>query len=225
MAHTASFLARLAVAAAALALAACSTLQQKPPPSSELDRLPPPVQPPVSGSGGGVFQSTSAWSITSDSRAFRTGDVVTVVLQETTQASKAAGTSFGKESGVAIQPTVIAGHRYKTDVSVDAQSDFKGSSTSSQQNRLQGSITVIVHEVLPNGLLKVSGEKTLYLNQGEETVRLQGYIRASDISFDNSVSSQRVANARISYSGEGVLADANSPGWLLRFFVSALMPF
>jgi flagellar L-ring protein FlgH len=208
-----------------LSLTACAGLQQKPPPVSELDRLPPPVQPTLAGSGGGVFQTASAWSLTSDSRAFRIGDVVTVVLQETTQASKTAGTSFGKKSGVSIAPTVIAGERFKTDASVSADRDFSGNSSSSQQNRLQGSITVIVHEVLPNALLRVSGEKTLYLNQGEETVRLQGYVRASDISSDNSVSSQRIANARISYSGEGVLADANSPGWLLRFFVGALMPF
>ncbi|MBU0602982.1 MAG: flagellar basal body L-ring protein FlgH [Gammaproteobacteria bacterium] len=208
-----------------LSLTACAGLQQKPPPVSELDRLPPPVQPTLAGSGGGVFQTASAWSLTSDSRAFRIGDVVTVVLQETTQASKTAGTSFGKKSGVSIEPTVIAGERFKTDASVSADRDFSGNSSSSQQNRLQGSITVIVHEVLPNALLRVSGEKTLYLNQGEETVRLQGYVRASDISSDNSVSSQRIANARISYSGEGVLADANSPGWLLRFFVGALMPF
>lgn len=213
------------LAALSLLLAGCSTLHQPRPPVSELDRLPPPVQPPMRGSAGGVFQPTSAWAITSDSRAFRIGDVVTVVLEETTQASKAAGTSFGKESTVAVQPTRIMGKRLNTEVSADAQADFSGSSTSSQQNRLQGSITVIVHEVLPNGLLKVSGEKTLYLNQGEETVRLQGYVRASDISTDNAVSSQRVANAKISYSGEGVLADANSPGWLLRFFVGALMPF
>jgi flagellar L-ring protein FlgH len=208
-----------------LSLTACAGLQQKPPPVSELDRLPPPVQPTLAGSGGGVFQTASAWSLTSDSRAFRIGDVVTVVLQETTQASKTAGTSFGKKGGVSIAPTVIAGERFKTDASVSADRDFSGNSSSSQQNRLQGSITVIVHEVLPNALLRVSGEKTLYLNQGEETVRLQGYVRASDISSDNSVSSQRIANARISYSGEGVLADANSPGWLLRFFVGALMPF
>jgi len=71
----------------------------------------------------------------------------------------------------------------------------------------------------------VGGEKSLTLNQGEEFVRLQGYLRAEDISSDNRVSSQRVANARIGYSGRGALADANDPGWLVRFFSSPLMPF
>jgi flagellar L-ring protein precursor FlgH len=65
----------------------------------------------------------------------------------------------------------------------------------------------------------------LYLNQGEEFVRLSGYVRANDIDSDNSVSSQRVANARIAYSGRGALADANTAGWLTRLFSSPLIPF
>jgi flagellar L-ring protein precursor FlgH len=65
----------------------------------------------------------------------------------------------------------------------------------------------------------------LTLNQGEEFVRLRGYVRAADIDADNRVSSLRIANARIAYSGQGTLADANSPGWLTRFFSSPYMPF
>jgi flagellar L-ring protein precursor FlgH len=84
---------------------------------------------------------------------------------------------------------------------------------------------VVVQDVLPNGLLSVSGEKTLMLNQGEEFLRLKGYIRAADIGADNQVSSLRVANARIAYSAKGALADANTPGWLTRFFAGPLMPF
>jgi flagellar L-ring protein precursor FlgH len=84
---------------------------------------------------------------------------------------------------------------------------------------------VIVQEVMPNGLLRLAGEKMLTLNQGEEFVRLRGYVRAADIDADNRVSSLRIANARIAYSGQGTLADANSPGWLTRFFASPYMPF
>jgi flagellar L-ring protein precursor FlgH len=79
--------------------------------------------------------------------------------------------------------------------------------------------------VLPNGLLRIAGDKTLTLNQGEEFIRLRGFVRAADIDADNRVSSQRIADARIAYSGQGSLADANSPGWVTRFFASPLMPF
>lgn len=82
-----------------------------------------------------------------------------------------------------------------------------------------------MQEVLPNGLLRVAGEKRLQLNQGEEFLRLAGYLRAADIDNANQVSSLRVANARIAYSGQGTLAEANQPGWLTRFFTGPLMPF
>ncbi|WP_313327993.1 flagellar basal body L-ring protein FlgH, partial [Stutzerimonas balearica] len=94
-----------------------------------------------------------------------------------------------------------------------------------QSNSLSGSITVTVSEVLPNGILAVRGEKWLTLNTGDELVRIAGLVRSDDISTDNTVSSMRVADARITYSGTGAFADASQPGWLSRFFVSPLWPF
>ena len=177
------------------------------------------------GVSGGVF-SSDALSLTSDARAYRVGDVVTVILQETTQASKRAGTSFNKGSSVGVTPLGVLGRTFgKTGVDISADRSFSGDSTSTQQNALSGALTVIVQEVLPNGLLRVAGEKNMTLNQGEEFVRLKGYVRAADVDADNQVSSLRVANARISYSAQGALAEANSPGWLTRFFVGPWMPF
>lgn len=177
------------------------------------------------GVSGGVFTADTV-SLTSDSRAYRVGDAVTVILQETTQASKRAGTSISKGSSVGISPLAALGKVYdKVAVDITADRDFQGDATSTQQNALSGSLTVIVQEVLPNGLLRVAGEKNLMLNQGEEFVRLKGFVRAADVDADNRVSSLRVANARIAYSARGALAEANQPGWLTRFFNSPLMPF
>ncbi|TXF97732.1 flagellar basal body L-ring protein FlgH [Massilia arenae] len=177
------------------------------------------------GVSGGVFTADTV-SLTSDSRAYRVGDAVTVILQETTQASKRAGTSISKGSSIGISPLAALGKVYdKAAIDISADRDFQGDATSTQQNALSGSLTVIVQEVLPNGLLRVAGEKNLMLNQGEEFVRLKGFVRAADVDADNRVSSLRVANARIAYSARGALADANQPGWLTRFFNSPLMPF
>jgi flagellar L-ring protein FlgH len=213
---------------AALVLSGCSTLEKSMGPEATPPHVdePPPVARAVErrGHAGGVFVRETSWSIISDSPAFRSGDVVTVVLDETTQASKKADTSFGKQSNVAVQPSIFLGKTFKTDIGLGASRDFAGTSTSTQQNTLQGAITVIVQEVLPNGLLRVNGEKTLFLNQGEEFVRLSGYLRAADIDADNRVSSQRVANAHIAYSGRGALADSNNAGWMMRFFNSMWMP-
>jgi flagellar L-ring protein FlgH len=206
-----------------LLLPACAAFRPPQPPSDELP--PPPVVTAPKGEAGGVFSPQIPWTLVSDSRAFRPGDVLTVVLQETTQASKSADTRFAKQSSVGIAPSTVGGSTIDTDVSLAAEREFEGNATSMQQNALQGAITVIVQEVLPNGLLRVGGEKSLYLNQGEEFVRVAGYVRSQDIDSDNRVSSQRIANARIAYSGRGPLSDANSAGWLTRFFASPWMPF
>ncbi|HLS81621.1 MAG TPA: flagellar basal body L-ring protein FlgH [Steroidobacter sp.] len=210
------------VLAAAL-LSGCSAVRPVGP--APLEESEPLAAHAPKGEAGGVFSTQAPWTLVSDSRAFRPGDVLTVVLQETTQAKKSADTSFAKRSGVTIPPAVFGGDQVDLDVSLSAARDFNGSATSTQQNALQGAITVIVREVLPNGLLRVSGEKSLYLNQGEEFIRLSGYVRATDIDRDNRISSLRVANARIAYSGRGTLNNSNSPGWLTRFFSGPWMPF
>jgi flagellar L-ring protein precursor FlgH len=221
---------RAATAATATALAfllaGCAT--QGPfstPPAPDYEPMALPRAVPTAVSGGGVF-STDTVSLTSDARAYRVGDVVTVILQETTQASKKAGTTFNKGANVALSPLGALGKLFpSTGIDASADRGFKGDSASTQQNALSGAVTVVVQEVLPNGLLRVAGEKRLTLNQGEEYVRLKGLLRAADIDADNQVSSLRVADARIAYSGNGALAEANNPGWLLRFFIGALIPF
>lgn len=213
--------------AAALLLGGCAALQPpavRPGPIDETPAVARSMAP--RGTSGGVFTPDTGLSLTSDSRAFRVGDVVTVLLQETTQASKSAGTSFNKESSVGVAAPGLIGKTFpKAAIDLSAERGFNGDSTSTQQNALSGAITVIVQEVMPNGLLRIAGEKVLTLNQGEEFLRLRGYLRSADIDAENRVSSLRIANARIAYSAQGTLADANSAGWLTRFFVGPWMPF
>ena len=212
--------------AASLVLTGCASRVPLNNPVPQDDALAlPKAQPARAGVGGGVFSADTV-SLTSDARAFRVGDVVTVLLQETTQASKKAGTSFSKGSSASVTPISALGKTFgRSGLDVSADRSFNGDATSTQQNALSGAITVLVQEVLPNGLLRVAGEKRLQLNQGEEYVRIKGYLRAADIDNENQVSSLRVANARIAYSGQGTLADANKPGWLTRFFTGPIMPF
>lgn len=185
----------------------------------ELDYSLPPT------TGGGLFRSGYTSSLISDRRAVRVGDILTVVLDESTQSSKSAGTSFGKESSVGIGIPTVLGKAYPdVESSASGEREFNGSAKSSQQNTLRGSIAVSVHRVLPNGTLQIKGEKALRLNQGDEYIRLTGLVRIDDINRYNQVSSQSVANAKISYAGRGVLNDSNSAGWLTRFFASPLFP-
>ena len=103
--------------------------------------------------------------------------------------------------------------------------DFSGKAKADQSNSLKGQISVSVVKVYSNGNLQVQGEKWLMLNNGNEYVRVSGLIRPSDISSDNTVSSQRIANARIQYGGTGDFADTQERGFLSRLFNSAFNIF
>ena len=90
----------------------------------------------------------------------------------------------------------------------------EGGGNTDQNASLQGVITAMVTEVLPNGNLVVQGEKQLSMTEGSEFIQVRGIVRSTDIQMDNSVSSQRLANAQIAYKGTGDLASSTQPGWL-----------
>ena len=175
---------------------------------------------------GSLYASTQLFTLFQDRRAYRTGDILTVVLDEETRSSKDSGTSIGKNSDVAIgAPTIGTRTIDELKASLNADRNFSGEASANQRNSLSGSITVTVAEVMANGVLAIRGEKWLRLNQGDEYIRLRGLVRVDDITDQNRISSQRIANAQITYSGRGSLAEANQPGWLTRFFQSPIFPF
>ena len=184
---------------------------------------PQPVLPPASS--GAIYQPARGLSLFDDVKARRVGDTVTIRLAERTQASKSASTDARKDSSIDTGVPIIVGKgitRNGKDIlnnEWETEQDFAGKGSSSQSNSLSGNITVTVAEVYPNGNLLVRGEKWLTLNQGEEFVQISGIVRPVDIGSDNSVESYKVADARITYSGQGTLADANRPGLLTRFFI------
>ncbi|MDX3774321.1 flagellar basal body L-ring protein FlgH [Chromatiaceae bacterium AAb-1] len=174
---------------------------------------------------GSLYSDSYMFTLYEDKRAYRVGDILTVELNERTQSSKSADTSTDKSTNINMGVPII-GNLNMSDLALQlrSQQQFDGESSASQQNFLRGSITVRVTEVLPNGALVIQGEKRIQLNQGDEYIRLQGLVRPEDIDVTNRISSQRVADARISYSGKGMLANANRPGWFTRFF-SFINPF
>ncbi|WMN59367.1 flagellar basal body L-ring protein FlgH [Pseudoalteromonas xiamenensis] len=180
---------------------------------------------------GSLFNAEFANDLYSDRKALRTGDIITVVLRETTQASKAANNQTKRDTSASIDPVIGLGGNAvnlggeSIQLGVTAGNSFKGDAQANQSNSLFGNISVNVVRVLPNGNLVVRGEKWLTLNTGEEFVRLEGLVRPKDIAADNTVQSNRIANARIQYSGKGQNQEAQAPGWLARFFLSTLMPF
>jgi flagellar L-ring protein precursor FlgH len=209
---------------ALLALNGCSTLQIGAQPGLYAP-TPAPAHAPPPATSGTIYQPGLELSLFADVKARRVGDTVTIRLAERTQASKSASTDAKKDSTIDTGFPVLMGGpvTMNGDEILNNQwettQDFEGEGNSSQSNRLEGNITVTVAEVYPNGNLLVRGEKWLTLNQGEEFVQISGIVRPVDIASDNSVPSFKVADARITYSGKGTLADANRPGLLARFFM------
>lgn len=214
-----------------ITLAGCSASTQKPIPD---DPYYAPVLPEMKPNevirSGSLFQDSYAQNLYSDIKAHRVGDIITVELSESTSAKKSAKNEIDKDSEVGLSTPILMGspltvNGNEVNASIAMENSFSGESDADQSNSLTGAISVHVVQVMANGNLVVRGEKWMTLNQGDEFIRLSGIIRPEDISPENSISSTRVANARIQYSGTGKFADAQEQGWLSAFFNSPLMPF
>ncbi|HXA36380.1 MAG TPA: flagellar basal body L-ring protein FlgH [Steroidobacteraceae bacterium] len=209
-------------------LSACGLLpprQHKPEPV--VARVLPPPTPRTDGA---IYQAGQQMELFADLKARRVGDVLTVRLTESTNASKSAETKTAKTTGVNMTGPTILGKTFTAagvplTTTLNGADSFDGVGSSTQGNSLAGSLTVTVVEVQSNGNLVVQGEKSLRLNQGEEFVRVSGVVRSADIATDNTVTSDKVADARISYSGKGVIEGTNRMGWLARFFNSGYAPY
>jgi flagellar L-ring protein precursor FlgH len=189
------------------------------------------LEPITSGSlwpdnGRGLF---------ADFRAFRVGDLVTVRLDESSKAAGDSSTQLERESheslGVPNFMGLTAGlARAYPDLDPEkliewmGESGFNGKGSTSRGNKLDGSISVRVKKVLPNGDLFVEGTKVILINDEEVHMYVSGVIRAEDIDSSNAVASSTIADAQIEFSGRGVLADNQKLGWFSRLFAK-IRPF
>ncbi|CAH1543109.1 Flagellar L-ring protein 1 [Vibrio rotiferianus] len=173
---------------------------------------------------GSLFSADHISDLYDDSKPRGVGDIITVTLDETTSATKSANADLSKSNDATMDPLSVGGQelqvggKYNFSYDLSNSNTFAGDASSKQSNSISGYITVEVIEVLANGNLVIRGEKWMTLNTGDEYVRLSGTIRPDDISFDNTIASNRVSNARIQYSGTGIQQDMQEPGFLARFF-------
>lgn len=181
---------------------------------------------------GSLFRDNLAMNLYGDRKASRVGDIITVMLSESTRSSKSAAVELKKDSTATnananggsvfgITPTL---GNLNLGVNLNTDREFTSEAEADQSNQLSGNISVTVVDIYPNGTLVIRGEKWITLNRGEEFIRISGMVRPDDVSPDNMVSSMKIANARIQYSGAGEIADAQQMGWLTRFFNSAIWP-
>jgi flagellar L-ring protein FlgH len=189
-----------------------------------------PVYPngmtPSQAPTGGIYQASMGDVFFGDQKASKVGDILTINLNETTTSTKANAATVSKSSSATIENPTVLGQELKVDTTLPQQgTDFTGNASANQNNSLSGTISVTVFRTYPNGLLAVRGEKWLRLNQGDEYIRFSGVVRKQDISPNNTVDSERVADARITYSGTGDVAAGSEQGWVSRLLNSSDMPY
>lgn len=217
------------IAAVALAvLTAGPAYAGKKPKLSGFEPTMPLAQPAASSAPtGGIFNvSTGYAALYEGNRARAVGDPVTILLVESTTASKDVNSKSQKGGGASITlPSTGPLSFLDSDaLKLSSSSTFNGQGSAGQTSSLASTLSVTIAEVRPNGTALVKGEKQMLLSQGDEWVRFSGIIRLADVDQENTVPSTRVADAKIEYSGKGALQQASRQGWLGRFF-NMISPF
>ena len=187
--------------------------------SPQFEPVYPLKQVQASTATGAIYIGRQSDSWFGKGRNFQVGDVITVLLNESTQAARSQVGSISRNStndmlspGLAVLGNKLGGVMKGTDFSKTDISN-KGTGTVYQTASLTGSVAVSVVEVMPNGNLVLRGEKQLALTEGSEVIQVAGIIRPEDVAPNNTVQSRRLANAQIAYRGTGDLANATRAGW------------
>ncbi len=168
---------------------------------------------------GGIYGNRQSDAWFGRGRNFQVGDIITVLLDESTQAARTSNTDLSREAkntglptGLSTEVGKISPFLQGIDLSSSGQTS-KGKGVADQKATLKGSLAVTVVEVLANGNLMVRGEKKLGLAEGTEVIQVSGIIRPQDVGPNSTVQSLRLANAQIAYRGNGDVANAAKAGW------------
>lgn len=168
---------------------------------------------PLAASAQTLINPDGYRSLTGDRRGHHLGEMLTVLVVESTTAESAAGT--GADSQTAISGSA------NTDTSTNGfslgiQGDTDGAGQTSRRGQIRANVSVRIVEMLPEGLLRVSGEQLVTINDEQQQIRIDGLVRPDDISYENTVFSYRLADAEIDIVGDGVVADAQKQNIFFR---------
>jgi len=182
-------------------------------------------------SGGSIWQASSV-GLVDDYKARRKGDIVTIVIVETASASKAANTGTSRATTVnagipnfmGLEKSLKTFADLSNLINANVASKYAGSGSTSRQETLNATVSAKVIDVLSNGNLLIEGRRNVQVNNEDQLIVINGTVRPTDIAANNTVNSTSIADARISYSGKGIISDRQSPGWLMNV-VDKLWPF
>lgn len=218
----------VAIALAALLLSACGALEtiQRVPKVDVVDArgVEPAPQTPLERNNGAIFQADRYRPLFEDHRARLVGDTVIVQITEKVSATQKSTSTLDRagslDAGITALPLVSSNSFGRASAGATHGNTFSGKGTTENSNDFSGTITATVVRVLPNGHLIVAGEKQIGVNANVDVLRFSGQVDPRAIAPGNTVASTAIANVRIEQRGRGQQADAQSMGWLARFFLS-----
>jgi flagellar L-ring protein precursor FlgH len=222
----------------AVLLSGCVSVAKKPPAAVQIKKTPPlaVMETSTKREEGSLWSEVDAVSLFPDRRARKVGDIVKIRIVEDPEANLNANTSTGRTSGVNANLKFLGymqalGEKnsrlpaYPDDLIASSLGmNFDGSGTSDRDGHIKAYVPAIIVKKFSNGNMFVSGKREIRVNNETEYITIAGIIRGEDIDQYNEISSSYVANAQISYSGRGPIADKQKPGWLTRI-LSYAWPF
>ena len=201
---------------------------------SPVEPVLPAVQPPPPPETAGSLWTESRGGLFQDLKGRTVGDIITVVIVENASASKEATTETDRTSSMSAginkvlgferQISSLTGINPASLVDATTTNDFSGGGKTERKETLTATLTTQVIEVLPNGNLRIEGNKTVTVNNETQIVKLTGTVRQPDVSPRNIVDSKNILNARIAYVGNGVISDKQKQGWLVQY-LDQVWPF
>ena len=194
---------------------------------------------PVKYNDGGIWPGDTAKNLLfEDTKAREVGDILTVHLDETATSTQSATTDTSKSSSTALATTAVMGlpsdmgvknflglgNGFDPTVGATNERANKGSGTTTRSGSLTGTVSATIKAINENGNFEIEGSRSVTINFEEQLMILTGIIRPSDINYDNTINSSLIADASITYTGDGVIAEEQRVGWLMRA-LSYVWPF
>ncbi len=188
-------------------------------------------RPPPEANSAGCLAATGASSLWSDqcsgaslfkdARAFKTGDLVVVKVEENADARRSTDVDVERAAENAANVSAflnVVGSQLSADAKTGVKNTFRGSGSTARSEKLTATVPAIIRRELGNGQVFIEGDRQVLVNNEEHHFYISGIIRTYDIDQENSVKSSMVAEAEIEFTGRGLLTDNQQQGFFQRFF-------
>ncbi|MEY8195183.1 MAG: flagellar basal body L-ring protein FlgH [Cycloclasticus sp.] len=162
-----------------------------------------------------LYNDKTYQPLVSATKASLVGDILTVIIYESSTASAATGADASTSSDVGIN---LSDGSTDLKGSLGVSSDFDGGGAINRTGKIAAQVSAVVVEINESGLMRIEGQQEIILNNETQQIKVSGYVRPSDIAENNTVFSPRISHSKIEFIGEGILTNSEKPGWITRFF-------